>query len=187
MFFIHQAVERLDLKQFEEGYSEEGHPGYHPALQLKVWLYAYALGGDEFTAVAAADPGGFGVSVFGRGSAAGLRCAGTLTRSGMASGAAVHETQAAFTGRTRGLSAKKSDRGAGAGSTEGAARNATIPIARVGESGGGVHFGRDGVEPHAIVARQAAVALHRLSNQRGLATVVHITLYEKLAITATNQ
>lgn len=43
-FFIHQAVERLDLKQFEQGYSEEGHPGYHPALQLKVWLYAYAVG-----------------------------------------------------------------------------------------------------------------------------------------------
>ena len=43
-FFIHQAVERLDLKPFEQGYSEEGHPGYHPALQLKVWLYAYAVG-----------------------------------------------------------------------------------------------------------------------------------------------
>jgi transposase/IS5 family transposase len=43
-FFIHQAVERLDLKQFEQGYSEQGHPGYHPALQLKVWLYAYAVG-----------------------------------------------------------------------------------------------------------------------------------------------
>jgi transposase/IS5 family transposase len=43
-FFIHQAVERLDLKQFEQGYREEGHPGYHPALQLKVWLYAYAVG-----------------------------------------------------------------------------------------------------------------------------------------------
>ena len=39
-FFIHQAVERLDLKPFEQGYSEEGHPDYHPALQLKVWLYA---------------------------------------------------------------------------------------------------------------------------------------------------
>jgi transposase/IS5 family transposase len=43
-FFIHQVVERLDLKPFEQGYSEEGHPGYHPALQLKVWLYAYAVG-----------------------------------------------------------------------------------------------------------------------------------------------
>src|SRR5260370_18534145 len=44
-FFIHQAVERLDWKQFEQGYSEEGHPAYHPVLLLKVWLYAYALGG----------------------------------------------------------------------------------------------------------------------------------------------
>ena len=43
-FFIHQAVERLDLRELEQGYSEEGHPGYHPALLLKVWLYAYALG-----------------------------------------------------------------------------------------------------------------------------------------------
>ena len=43
-FFVHRAVERLDLREFEQGYSEEGHPAYHPALQLKVWLYAYALG-----------------------------------------------------------------------------------------------------------------------------------------------
>ncbi len=43
-FFIHRAVERLDLREFEQGYSEEGHPAYHPALLLKVWLYAYALG-----------------------------------------------------------------------------------------------------------------------------------------------
>ncbi len=43
-FFIHRAVERLDLSAFEQEYSEEGHPAYHPALLLKVWLYAYALG-----------------------------------------------------------------------------------------------------------------------------------------------
>lgn len=43
-FFIHRAVEKLDLRRFVEGYSEEGHPAYHPALQVKVWLYAYALG-----------------------------------------------------------------------------------------------------------------------------------------------
>lgn len=43
-FFIHQVVERLDLGAFERSYSEEGHPAYHPALMLKVWLYAYALG-----------------------------------------------------------------------------------------------------------------------------------------------
>ena len=43
-FFIHQAVERLDLREFEQWYSEEGHPAYHPALLLKVWLYTYALG-----------------------------------------------------------------------------------------------------------------------------------------------
>jgi transposase/IS5 family transposase len=43
-FFIHRVVERLDLEEFEQGYSEEGHPAYHPGLLLKVWLYAYALG-----------------------------------------------------------------------------------------------------------------------------------------------
>ena len=43
-FFVHRAVEGLDLQEFEKSYSEEGHPAYHPALLLKVWLYAYALG-----------------------------------------------------------------------------------------------------------------------------------------------
>jgi transposase len=43
-FFVHRAVEKLDLGEFERAYSELGHPGYHPALLLKVWLYAYALG-----------------------------------------------------------------------------------------------------------------------------------------------
>jgi transposase len=37
-------VERLDLRELEAVYSEAGHPAYHAALQLKVWLYAYALG-----------------------------------------------------------------------------------------------------------------------------------------------
>jgi transposase len=43
-FFVHRAVEKLNLEAFVEAYSEEGHPAYHPALMLKVWLYAYALG-----------------------------------------------------------------------------------------------------------------------------------------------
>ena len=43
-FFVHGAVEKLDLRELEAGYSDEGHPAYHPALLLKVWLYAYALG-----------------------------------------------------------------------------------------------------------------------------------------------
>src|ERR1700687_2963078 len=43
-FFIHRVVEKLDLSGFEQDYSDEGHPAYHPALMLKVWLYAYALG-----------------------------------------------------------------------------------------------------------------------------------------------
>lgn len=43
-FFVHRAVEKLDLREFEESYGNEGHPAYHPALLLKVWLYAYSLG-----------------------------------------------------------------------------------------------------------------------------------------------
>jgi transposase len=43
-FFLHRAVEKLDLESLVAGYSEEGHPAYHPALMLKVWLYAYAVG-----------------------------------------------------------------------------------------------------------------------------------------------
>lgn len=43
-FFVHRTVEKLDLREFEQAYSDEGHPAYHPALLLKVWLYAYALG-----------------------------------------------------------------------------------------------------------------------------------------------
>lgn len=43
-FFLHRVVERLDLSGFEQEYVEEGPPAYAPALMVKVWLYAYALG-----------------------------------------------------------------------------------------------------------------------------------------------
>jgi transposase len=43
-FFLHRVVERLDLSEFERAYGEEGGAVYAPALMLKVWLYAYALG-----------------------------------------------------------------------------------------------------------------------------------------------
>ena len=42
-FFVHQVVERLDLREFEQEYGEEGRLAYAPALMVKVWLYAYAL------------------------------------------------------------------------------------------------------------------------------------------------
>lgn len=42
--FVHELVERLDLRHFEEESCEQGRPGYPPQLLLKVWLYAYALG-----------------------------------------------------------------------------------------------------------------------------------------------
>jgi transposase len=40
--FVHELVERLDLRRFEAESSEEGRPGYPPQLLLKVWLYGYA-------------------------------------------------------------------------------------------------------------------------------------------------
>lgn len=43
-FFIHEAVEHVDLSSFEQVYGEEGGALYHPSLMLKVWLYGYALG-----------------------------------------------------------------------------------------------------------------------------------------------
>lgn len=43
-FFLHEAVEHMDLKSFEQAYGEEGGTLYCPALLLKVWLYAYAVG-----------------------------------------------------------------------------------------------------------------------------------------------
>jgi transposase len=42
--FVHEMVERLDLRQFEQQHSDTGRPGFPPQLLLKVWLYAYALG-----------------------------------------------------------------------------------------------------------------------------------------------
>jgi transposase len=43
-FFIHEAVEHLDLSSFELAYGEQGGALYHPSLMLKVWLYGYAVG-----------------------------------------------------------------------------------------------------------------------------------------------
>jgi transposase len=43
-FFVHEVVERLDLRRFVEAYGEEGGQLYHPSMMLKVWLYAYLLG-----------------------------------------------------------------------------------------------------------------------------------------------
>ena len=43
-FVLHRVVERLDLSAMEEAYGEEGRRPYAPALMVKVWLYAYALG-----------------------------------------------------------------------------------------------------------------------------------------------
>ena len=43
-FFVHRAVEQFDLQQFEQAYGSEGRLAYPPAMMLKAWLYAFALG-----------------------------------------------------------------------------------------------------------------------------------------------
>jgi len=43
-FFVREVIERLDLRVFEQSYSQEGGGLYAPQLMLGVWLYAYALG-----------------------------------------------------------------------------------------------------------------------------------------------
>ena len=46
VYFIHEAIDRLDLSVFHAYYEKEhrGAVPYHPALMLKVLIYAYALG-----------------------------------------------------------------------------------------------------------------------------------------------
>jgi transposase len=44
VFFLHETVERLDLRAFEAEYAEPGRPAYPPQLLLKVWLYGYTQG-----------------------------------------------------------------------------------------------------------------------------------------------
>jgi len=44
VFFLHHAVERLDLRAFEGEPGQEGRPHYAPQMLLKVWLYGYTQG-----------------------------------------------------------------------------------------------------------------------------------------------
>ena len=57
--------DHLVLTEFEEPYCEEGGGLYAPALMLKMWLYAYALGVNVGAAVGAEDMGRPGISLFG--------------------------------------------------------------------------------------------------------------------------
>jgi transposase len=43
-FFLDRLVEQLDLSAMEDDYGKEGRRAYAPALGVKGWLYAYALG-----------------------------------------------------------------------------------------------------------------------------------------------
>ncbi len=41
---INLVVEQLDLTKLYDSYSEEGQPGYHPKLLIKILLYGYSIG-----------------------------------------------------------------------------------------------------------------------------------------------
>jgi transposase len=41
---IDTVVEHLDMKKIHSSYSEEGQPGYHPKMLLKILLYGYSTG-----------------------------------------------------------------------------------------------------------------------------------------------
>jgi transposase len=43
-FFVRGVVERLDLRGFEQAYSDEGGMLYAPEMMLGLWLYAYGVG-----------------------------------------------------------------------------------------------------------------------------------------------
>lgn len=42
-FLIHELVEGLELRRFDEAYGDEGQKAYNPRLMLKVWLYGFAV------------------------------------------------------------------------------------------------------------------------------------------------
>jgi len=41
---IDSVVEQLEMRKMYESYSEEGQPGYHPKMLLKILLYGYSIG-----------------------------------------------------------------------------------------------------------------------------------------------
>lgn len=41
---INLVVEQLDMNKLYDSYSEEGQPGYHPKMLLKILLYGYSIG-----------------------------------------------------------------------------------------------------------------------------------------------
>lgn len=41
---INMVVEQLDLSKLYESYSDEGQPGYHPKMLIKILMYGYSIG-----------------------------------------------------------------------------------------------------------------------------------------------
>jgi transposase len=42
--YVSNIIEKLDLRELYNSYSEEGRPAYHPMMMLKVIIYAYMMG-----------------------------------------------------------------------------------------------------------------------------------------------
>jgi len=117
--FIHAAVQRLDRNAFLGVYSEEGGALYHPALMLKVGLYACGVG---------------------------LTSAGAL--SAAARGASSDATEVAQPGGTPAVGAAQDGGGTGAGSAETTTWDAAVSHARPEQSSKRVHPGGGGLQPH---------------------------------------
>ena len=41
---MNMVVEQLDMSKICDSYSEEGQPGYHPKILVKILLYGYSIG-----------------------------------------------------------------------------------------------------------------------------------------------
>src|SRR6201997_1954611 len=71
-FFVHRAVEKLNLEAFVKVYSEEGASGVSPGADAEGVVVRVRGGDHEFAAAGGTDQGRFGVAVFGGRGATGL-------------------------------------------------------------------------------------------------------------------
>jgi len=87
-------------------------------------------------------------------------------RSGARSGATANETKAAHCGRAGEVWATETDRGTKDRNIERATRDAAVPDARIGESGGGIHAGEHGNESDAPVAQSSGAGWRGVGSGR---------------------
>jgi transposase len=184
-FFLRRVVERLDLRALEQVYEEEGRPGYHPALLVWVWLYAYALGVTSsrrleqriredlaFRYLAGgAQPDFWTLNAFRRRHPKALNDLFTqvveLARGAAAgSGASPDAPQAARSGGPGDLPAAQGHARTGAGRAERTTRDATLPLARLAPGGDRIGAGLHRLQPHPPVAHASRLGWQALASNR---------------------